>query len=1230
MGCEDIIKKLQEQKQSCEQDDSLGGKVAIEQDLLSATMGGLLEAVRLQKQLDEVQEQNSMKPSVARRLNDRIRELEAETTMLRGSSRVTELEKKVQKLEGELKQSYATKNYTLKSGLLDIEKRYRDYIYASPDVEELWTEVMMLLIEDKEAKADMLKVRSQHIADLGGREPCPSAASVTNPASSIIKEAGNLAPVLPQLPAPPAAKSSCSTPRISQVADARAVEMNANVDGKPDEMGFVRGVRARYSGKGLPALPPTQHPLVHVNIFESNGKVDASGLHQHKKYMATSITELFEMFSHMTAAPHPTAEGSATSNPHHTSTLTLLCRRQGGKVDASGLHQHNEYMATSITELREMFSHLTAAPLPTAEGSARSNSSGGIQVDALDFSMSELLQTYAGHGGITPKAASTPGVGGVAGQQQPHLQLKKADASYFDSQTEGVLASIQQLQALYAQHGGGVTPGGGGAGRGGGEVGTQLSVPDASYFTKQTDTLAASIHNLRLMYDAKGVPLPPPSPAGTPYPSSFSATDALAASIHNLRLMYDAKGVPLLPPAPSGAPHPSSAVPGSHPSLGEAPCGGDPTSEGRMVHLFSSFMAELEGQGICLLRVNKGSEGDVSELSRMFAQFVGSTMDPTWQQASSKAKLAMFQEQYPGGGMTPHSSAPLYDAEGCLIVAGCTAPVYNAQGEVVKSGHVGPIYHADGRQIGAAGCAAPVYNAQGEVVKSDHVGPIYQADSPAVVAASSTPVYNAERQAVAFCCAAPVFDADGKEISASALVYDAEGKSVTVDHGGPVFTAGGEEMASPCLEYDAEGRATTKGHKGPVYDAGGKELAVSTLLYDSAGNVIAAQAPMYNADGTAVTAPPPVYDADNNGMANAYPVYDTAGNLVAVRAPVYDAAGNPVVLPSIATTSYNTSHATVTGTGATSGATAGSPSAGSAGAAAQSPGVASFASQDVDTTYVVSNSAVLTPVKAAHAGVSPGGAVSPAGAPPASSPGVSVSPGQAPRRSTLAQQMQEQIGPKHAPFIAENAEALELWQEVLALAAKHQERELLTLRALPQISLSTQAEGASGRVLQLSPVGQEQSPALETDGMHTPSKSVAGTGQDQEFNNSDPGVVSQHQALMAGLKIDNLRALNAQYAEHLAEQGGVALMLTEQHQLAMERADELEMRLANATSQLLDANTSKAESEAELLELTGLLVGVKMDLAEKDFFGVEMDMAEKRYGGDRGFVLVLGLAEKDI
>ena len=40
-----------------------------------------------------------------------------------------------QRLEAELKQSYATKNFTLRDGLLEIEKRYRAFIYKSEDAE---------------------------------------------------------------------------------------------------------------------------------------------------------------------------------------------------------------------------------------------------------------------------------------------------------------------------------------------------------------------------------------------------------------------------------------------------------------------------------------------------------------------------------------------------------------------------------------------------------------------------------------------------------------------------------------------------------------------------------------------------------------------------------------------------------------------------------------------------------------------------------------------------------------------------------------------------------------------------------------------------------------------------------------------------------------------------------------------------------------------------------------
>ncbi len=51
-----------------------------------------------------------------------------------------------QRLEGELQRSYATKNFTLKNGLLEIEKAYRDYISSSPAVQSLWDEITLLLV----------------------------------------------------------------------------------------------------------------------------------------------------------------------------------------------------------------------------------------------------------------------------------------------------------------------------------------------------------------------------------------------------------------------------------------------------------------------------------------------------------------------------------------------------------------------------------------------------------------------------------------------------------------------------------------------------------------------------------------------------------------------------------------------------------------------------------------------------------------------------------------------------------------------------------------------------------------------------------------------------------------------------------------------------------------------------------------------------------------------------
>ena len=52
----------------------------------------------------------------------------------------------MQVLQAELKQSYATKNFALKSGMLELEKKYRDLVYGCEAVQDLWAEVTWLMV----------------------------------------------------------------------------------------------------------------------------------------------------------------------------------------------------------------------------------------------------------------------------------------------------------------------------------------------------------------------------------------------------------------------------------------------------------------------------------------------------------------------------------------------------------------------------------------------------------------------------------------------------------------------------------------------------------------------------------------------------------------------------------------------------------------------------------------------------------------------------------------------------------------------------------------------------------------------------------------------------------------------------------------------------------------------------------------------------------------------------
>eukprot|EP00775_Hariotina_reticulata_P002473 gene2473-2776_t len=129
------------------------GTVEVDCDVIQACMQELNDKQVLARELEQAHEEARMKPSVARKLNEKIRGLEAELEQLRTNKKVKELEKKVHFLEHELKQSYTTKNFTVKSGLLDLQKQYRPHISVDPVMAAFWADVSVLLDEKKDKDA---------------------------------------------------------------------------------------------------------------------------------------------------------------------------------------------------------------------------------------------------------------------------------------------------------------------------------------------------------------------------------------------------------------------------------------------------------------------------------------------------------------------------------------------------------------------------------------------------------------------------------------------------------------------------------------------------------------------------------------------------------------------------------------------------------------------------------------------------------------------------------------------------------------------------------------------------------------------------------------------------------------------------------------------------------------------------------------------------------------------
>ncbi|KAF6255821.1 hypothetical protein COO60DRAFT_1627408 [Scenedesmus sp. NREL 46B-D3] len=124
---------------SCE-GKSQSDRVEVDVQLLLLAKDELNQQVQLREDLQQARDEASMRPSVARKLNERIRALEGELELLRTNKKVKDLEKKVQFLSEELKQSYTTKNFTLKTGLLDLEKQYRAHMNIDPAMAAFWAD----------------------------------------------------------------------------------------------------------------------------------------------------------------------------------------------------------------------------------------------------------------------------------------------------------------------------------------------------------------------------------------------------------------------------------------------------------------------------------------------------------------------------------------------------------------------------------------------------------------------------------------------------------------------------------------------------------------------------------------------------------------------------------------------------------------------------------------------------------------------------------------------------------------------------------------------------------------------------------------------------------------------------------------------------------------------------------------------------------------------------------
>ncbi|KAG1670445.1 hypothetical protein FOA52_010181 [Chlamydomonas sp. UWO 241] len=457
-----------------------GDKVLLERGLVAATVEGLQAGLNVNRQLEEVSELLSLKPTLAKKLNDKIKSLQAEIEVLRSDYKVNELERKVVRLEAELRQSYQTKNYTLKNGLLEIEKEYHDFIHARADVEELWGEVNLLLLEEREGYApggvsSRRATSSRHTlarTSLGGL----SAAAVESPGrnESVVKvgvvqqevakiqEGGPLLlhpATLPPLPPHPLYHGGRGDSRRASdgVADARASDTLTDVTSLPGDKGGVRGMHDVYWSPP----PPQQQahaPRAARGVFNSNGPALERELTAQEQIAAGCVSALRILFASAGPLPQQRPQGSP----------------QAGAM--------------------------TAAAAAAARARGPDARSSDVTVDALHGSIQDLMALYASLAGYAGGASVSPGAkgggGGGGAAQRP-------DALHFWAQSEAVLGSIRHLREQYGvEHAGAASGGAGGAGGGDEGGGGAHGSVEAVEAEAQFQALEGSVLALRATLDA--------------------------------------------------------------------------------------------------------------------------------------------------------------------------------------------------------------------------------------------------------------------------------------------------------------------------------------------------------------------------------------------------------------------------------------------------------------------------------------------------------------------------------------------------------------------------------------------------------------------------------------------------------------------------------------------------------------------------------------------------------